>query len=340
MFLRILEYYNGILFLTTNRVGTLDEAFKSRIHVILYYPPLSKNQTEGIWRINIRKLKQIEEERHGILNAGIDSDGMTELPLKVDEEEILEFALTHWQHHQYGKGRWNGRQIRNAFQIAAALARFEMRTASKKREMEKTRDTPSEPLQGELKARHFKAVAETSHHFEMYMNETVGKTDGEIALEQGNRADHVSRLKQKMVEKPIIHDNLAFDYYEALSGGENNIREDPALQRSSNIPGWGSQGYSNARQSLHLTHSSDTPSVQGVRPEISKSSSSERISPFKHHDQPGSLHLPEDIANIPSGRRHPEALRAGWLSSSDPKIRSRRKTQPAISGTWIESDYE
>lgn len=33
VFLRVLEYYAGILFLTTNRVGTFDEAFKSRIHM-------------------------------------------------------------------------------------------------------------------------------------------------------------------------------------------------------------------------------------------------------------------------------------------------------------------
>jgi hypothetical protein len=37
VFLRVLEYYSGILFLTTNRVGIMDEAFKSRIHVSLYY---------------------------------------------------------------------------------------------------------------------------------------------------------------------------------------------------------------------------------------------------------------------------------------------------------------
>lgn len=35
LFLRTLEYYDGLLFLTTNRVGTLDEAFRSRIHVTL-----------------------------------------------------------------------------------------------------------------------------------------------------------------------------------------------------------------------------------------------------------------------------------------------------------------
>lgn len=37
VFLRVLEYYNGLLFLTTNRVGAVDEAFKSRIHLSLYY---------------------------------------------------------------------------------------------------------------------------------------------------------------------------------------------------------------------------------------------------------------------------------------------------------------
>lgn len=34
-FLRALEYYEGILILTTNRVGTFDEAFKSRIQLAL-----------------------------------------------------------------------------------------------------------------------------------------------------------------------------------------------------------------------------------------------------------------------------------------------------------------
>lgn len=36
VFLRMLEYYKGILFLTTNRIGTFDEAFKSRIHISLF----------------------------------------------------------------------------------------------------------------------------------------------------------------------------------------------------------------------------------------------------------------------------------------------------------------
>lgn len=33
VFLRLLEYHQGILFLTTNRVSTFDDAFNSRISV-------------------------------------------------------------------------------------------------------------------------------------------------------------------------------------------------------------------------------------------------------------------------------------------------------------------
>jgi SpoVK/Ycf46/Vps4 family AAA+-type ATPase len=36
VFLRMLEYYKGLLFLTTNRVGTFDEAFTSRVHISLF----------------------------------------------------------------------------------------------------------------------------------------------------------------------------------------------------------------------------------------------------------------------------------------------------------------
>lgn len=35
IFLRLLEYFQGILFLTTNRVATFDDAFQSRIHIAL-----------------------------------------------------------------------------------------------------------------------------------------------------------------------------------------------------------------------------------------------------------------------------------------------------------------
>ena len=49
VFLRQLEYYAGILFLTTNRLGGIDEAFKSRIHISLRYPSVDLVSTKQMW---------------------------------------------------------------------------------------------------------------------------------------------------------------------------------------------------------------------------------------------------------------------------------------------------
>ena len=51
VFLRVLEYFNGLLFLTTNRVDDIDEAIVSRcIALIKYYPPDSEAR-QKIWRV-------------------------------------------------------------------------------------------------------------------------------------------------------------------------------------------------------------------------------------------------------------------------------------------------
>ncbi|KAH9907824.1 hypothetical protein F4778DRAFT_719249 [Xylariomycetidae sp. FL2044] len=113
VFLRTLEYYNGILFLTTNRVGSIDEAFKSRIHMSLYYPPLDKAQTRDIFRLNVAKLREIEGQRHDMTGEPL---------LVIKEPEIIDFAGKHFEDNARSTGCWNGRQIRNAFQIASSLA--------------------------------------------------------------------------------------------------------------------------------------------------------------------------------------------------------------------------
>ncbi|TVY55108.1 Fidgetin-like protein 1 [Lachnellula cervina] len=50
IFLRTLEYYEGILFLTTNRVKNMDPAFQSRIHISMEYPGLDKSARVKVWR--------------------------------------------------------------------------------------------------------------------------------------------------------------------------------------------------------------------------------------------------------------------------------------------------
>ncbi|KZT08241.1 P-loop containing nucleoside triphosphate hydrolase protein [Laetiporus sulphureus 93-53] len=94
VFLRQLEYFRGILFLTTNRVRVFDEAFQSRIHVSLKYPDLTPDARRQIWVAFIRKA-----------NANL-ADG------QLTEEELSDL----------GERKVNGRQIKNAVKTAGALA--------------------------------------------------------------------------------------------------------------------------------------------------------------------------------------------------------------------------
>lgn len=49
IFLRKLEYYEGTMFLTTNRVTDFDDAMQSRIHLAVRYPPLGPNTRKEVW---------------------------------------------------------------------------------------------------------------------------------------------------------------------------------------------------------------------------------------------------------------------------------------------------
>jgi hypothetical protein len=48
VFLRKLEYYEGIIFLITNRVAEFDIIILSRIHVILRYSDLTNNMGKKV----------------------------------------------------------------------------------------------------------------------------------------------------------------------------------------------------------------------------------------------------------------------------------------------------
>jgi SpoVK/Ycf46/Vps4 family AAA+-type ATPase len=102
VFLRVLEYYDGILILTSNRVGTFDEAFKSRIQVSLHYPNLNRSQRHKIWRNMINRLRTLEQ-------PNIDFDDIDCYISELAEQEM------------------NGRQIRNAITTARQLAKFKGR---------------------------------------------------------------------------------------------------------------------------------------------------------------------------------------------------------------------
>merc|ERR1711935_643319 len=48
--LRLVEYFKGVLFMTSNRVDTLDPAFKTRITLGLRYANLDPNARMQVWR--------------------------------------------------------------------------------------------------------------------------------------------------------------------------------------------------------------------------------------------------------------------------------------------------
>lgn len=177
MFLRVLDYYTGILFLTTNRSGALDEAFKSRIHYKIYYPPLTKEQTLEIWSLNIDRLRHIDKVTK------------KKRPLEIVDDDILGFADFQFEDSkQKGAGRWNGRQIRNAFQVARSLAYYDaLNDADQKIEVGSNSPIPSIVLD----TKYFRMMHEITESFDRYMLEVFGgMNDGDLALEMEHRADH------------------------------------------------------------------------------------------------------------------------------------------------------
>ncbi|KAF5698702.1 P-loop containing protein [Fusarium mundagurra] len=93
-FLRILEYFQGVLFLTTNRVNSIDHAFKSRIQVAIHYPKLDIASRKRLWQIFLAKAST------KIQNPSSWAD----LASKFAHEEL------------------NGRQMRDIVRIAHAAA--------------------------------------------------------------------------------------------------------------------------------------------------------------------------------------------------------------------------
>src|SRR5205085_1752379 len=86
--LRQLEYFNGVLFLTSNRVSVFDEAVHSRVTIALKYKALSRKSRLDVWRVLLEA-------------AGVP---------EIDPSSLAQFRL-------------NGRQIKNAIRLGEALAR-------------------------------------------------------------------------------------------------------------------------------------------------------------------------------------------------------------------------
>ena len=90
--LKLVEYFSGILFLTSNRIDSIDPAFKTRITLSLKYEPLDEASREKIWK-NLLLSSGVDVISHSINTSILASS----------------FVL-------------NGREIKNALRLALALA--------------------------------------------------------------------------------------------------------------------------------------------------------------------------------------------------------------------------
>lgn len=88
----LLEYYKGVLILTTNRTDCLDAAFESRIDIVLTYRDLTSSARREIWSNFVRTLSPHD--------------------VQLSPEDLT--RLSQWV--------LNGRQIKSAIKTARILA--------------------------------------------------------------------------------------------------------------------------------------------------------------------------------------------------------------------------
>lgn len=92
-----MEYFQGILFLTTSRVGQFNEAFMSRIYVSIGYALLDDNATENIWGNLFNNLREDYVRNRGL---EITYSYMAKKYVKTLSTDVKEL-------------KWKGREIRN-----------------------------------------------------------------------------------------------------------------------------------------------------------------------------------------------------------------------------------
>ncbi|KKK16408.1 hypothetical protein ARAM_004743 [Aspergillus rambellii] len=158
-FLRRMEYLKNLLFLTTNRVGQIDDAFISRVHVAIGYKALSGEDRKRIWNGFFRKLTR---ERPGKIQIAPGAKNW-----------VLEMALN-------GTAQLNGRDIRNALQTAITLAETEC---------EEDPDFDPSTMAIIVDKSHFQRVLDINHKFYEYVKSIRREDERKRAAVRFDRND-------------------------------------------------------------------------------------------------------------------------------------------------------
>ncbi|KAK7211817.1 hypothetical protein V2G26_018995 [Clonostachys chloroleuca] len=177
VFLRVLEYYSGILFLTTNRAGVIDEAFKSRMHLYLRYPSIDLNSTKLIWGKLLDRIARENKEN--------------KIKIEFDRSALLTYASEHFESHKEKRTTWNARQIRNAFQTAITLSQYDRVRMLEDNGLteEEAEERGGRFMRVELKSEYFEKIAESAKDFYSFMAGLKGGTDDQMGFDEGLRDD-------------------------------------------------------------------------------------------------------------------------------------------------------
>lgn len=149
---------NSVIQMTVSSTDSLS------VHILCFVNSLA-DLSSLVWKLNIDRLREVEKER--CQNLGHN-------PLQINEQEILRFAKDKFGQDPK-ESRWNGRQIRNAFQIASSIAHFDAR---------------KDDIRPHLSVNHFRMIHSVTDEFDRYMRETQGKSEAQMAFDRGDRADH------------------------------------------------------------------------------------------------------------------------------------------------------
>ncbi|KAK0631215.1 hypothetical protein B0T14DRAFT_559036 [Immersiella caudata] len=238
VFLRVLEYYVGCLFLTTNRVGDFDEAFASRIHMSLYYPPLSLESTQRVFGLNLNRIEKRLQSK--------------DVKLDVDRVAIGGFTASYW--HEYPRARWNGRQIRNACQTALALAEFESTKAD-------DASLNAQTSLVSLEVKHFQKVADAYLGFIEYLRDIYGVHADERAKENFLRAsikDPATMSKSSSGVNPLVARRSEHHFAQGSSWNEPPTPPQNFRQQGHYTSGYpSSSSFGNPAQSYGPPHGHD-----------------------------------------------------------------------------------
>jgi len=149
VFLRTMEYYKGVLFLTTNRPGHIDGSFISRITYPIAYPHLSAEPKGKIVQKFVNKF-----EESGTI---------------VVEQAAVRYLTTNCK-------ELNGRQVRNVLQNAVASAEIKLR-AERRFAAKIGREESSIPKIVTVNIRHVKAAVERQSGFQEYLRDLRGRDE-------------------------------------------------------------------------------------------------------------------------------------------------------------------